>query len=106
MLLADKESLVAESKVRLLNIQNIELDYHVDNCLSIGLQAALIGGMAYNGVIEIDDAWLRDNQPLRCAYYVVTYVAFFAEVMTRPANRTNRSRARHSAMLGSADVMC
>ena len=74
MLYADKEYLRAGAKVDLLNIQHLELQYHVDNCLAIGLQATLIAGLSYYGIMEIDDSKLKGTY-LRLAYYTVTYLS-------------------------------
>ena len=74
MLHADKDQLRAGAKVSLLGIQNLELEYHVDNCLNIGLQATIVAGLSYYGIMEIDDAQLK-GEIVRLAYYLVTYVS-------------------------------
>ena len=98
MLLADKEQVVADTKararrsttrarsvssppvlcllfqVRLLNVQQLELDYHLSRCLTLGLQATLAAALTYNGIIEIDDAAVRGPM-LRLGYYTVTYAS-------------------------------
>ena len=74
MMLADKEQMRAEAKVSLVKLQQLELDYHVDNCLSIGLQSCIIAGLAYYGTMEIDDSSLKGYY-IRLAYYTVTYIS-------------------------------
>ena len=73
-MLADKEQMRADTKVSLVKLQQLELDYHVDNCLSIGLQACIIAGLAYYGIMEIDDSSLKGFN-IRLAYYTVTYIS-------------------------------
>ena len=56
MLQADKEKVVADSRVSLLSVQQAELDFHVSRCLTLGLQSTLVAALTYNGIIEIDDS--------------------------------------------------
>ena len=44
-------------QVELLGLQEKELQFHLNNCLAIALQAAIVGGMGYIGLIEIQ--WHR-----------------------------------------------
>ncbi len=62
MLSAQKAQLQTALQVNLLSITEKELSYHVSNCLSIGLQAAIIASFSYNGVVEVTlheaDDWI------------------------------------------------
>ena len=80
MLHADKEALLTDARVRMLTIQQSELNYHVMRCLSLGLQSTLVAALMYNGIIEIDDTAVRGPM-LRRAYYMVTYSATFIELV-------------------------
>ena len=53
MLAVDKRAVEATLQVRLLRIQELELDFHSGNALSIGLQAAIVASFSYNGIIEV-----------------------------------------------------
>ena len=45
MLQADKEKVVADSRVSLLSVQQAELDFHVSRCLTLGLQSTLVAAL-------------------------------------------------------------
>ena len=79
MLHTSKEQIQAGSKLRLLEIQQLELDYHVHNCFSIGTMAAIIAAFAYNGIIEIRQ--IEGSNMMQIAYYVPTYCCTLVELL-------------------------
>ena len=80
MLLADKCALERNLKVNLLSIREKELNYYTQNCLSVGTQAALLAGFAYQGLTQVaiphERAYL-----LKLAYILVTTVAMCLELI-------------------------
>ena len=88
MLHASKEHIAADLKVREFEIQQLELDLHVSNCLSVGLMAAIIASFSYNGIIQPPhgfDKWSGYEEKyglvLPTAYYVVTYIVTFVQLV-------------------------
>ena len=65
MLLADKRDLQNSLKVSLLQIEEKELNFYTNNCMTVGTQAALLAGFAFAAVVEIryDDV-IVENQVL------------------------------------------
>ena len=54
MLLADKRDLQNSLKVSLLQIEEKELNYYTTNCMTVGTQAAMLAGFAFQALIEVD----------------------------------------------------
>jgi hypothetical protein len=82
MLDASKEVVRADLKVKEFQIQQMELDFYVENCFSIGLQAAIVASFSYNGIIEIETIEAEKvGVTLAAAYYGVTYAVTFVEVL-------------------------
>ena len=79
MLHGEKAHVQAGSKVKVLEIQKMELDFHVNNCFSIGLQAAIVASLSYNGIIEIKD--IPGGNIEHILYYGVTYASVVVELL-------------------------
>ena len=54
MLYADKRALETKLQVSLLSIREKELTFYTQNCMTVGTQAALLAGFAYNSIIQVD----------------------------------------------------
>jgi hypothetical protein len=54
MLYADKRALETKLQVSLLSIREKELNFYTQNCRTVGTQAALLAGFAYNSIIQVD----------------------------------------------------
>ena len=52
MLLADKRDLQNSLKVSLLQIEEKELNFYTNNCMTVGTQAALLAGFGFAAIIE------------------------------------------------------
>ena len=56
MLLADKRELQNNLKVSLLQIEEKELNYYTTNCMTVGTQAAMLGGFAFAALMKVETA--------------------------------------------------
>lgn len=77
MLHAVKRVIETELKVSVLQIRQRELDFYVQNCLLVNMQATLLFGFSYAGFISVPpDA----HSKLKLAYILVTTAAMSCEV--------------------------
>ena len=91
MLLADKRDLQNSLKVSLLQIEEKELNFYTNNCMTVGTQAALLAGFAFAAVVEIryDDV-IVENQVLdahqktvlQVLWFVTTVIAMICEIFS------------------------
>jgi hypothetical protein len=84
MLLADKRDLQNSLKVSLLQIEEKELNYYTQNCMTVGTQAALLAGFAFAAIIEDRfTAVAADSQKIvQSGWYIVTTIAMALQILT------------------------
>ena len=91
MLLADKRDLQNSLKLSLIQIEEKELNYYTNNCMTIGTQAAMLTGFAFAALVEVKlDDYLRlaesqgylFEQVLMCAWYLCAMLAGLLEMFT------------------------
>ena len=91
MLLADKRDLQNSLKLSLIQIEEKELNYYTNNCMTIGTQAAMLTGFAFAALVEVKlDDYLRlaesqgylFEQVLMCVWYLCAMLAGLLEMFT------------------------
>lgn len=92
MLLADKRDLQNSLKVSLLQIEEKELNFYFNNCVTVGTQAALLAGFTFSAIIEINvqqvlasdevvaEAGTTGTQTLQVIWFVATAMAMILEI--------------------------
>ena len=85
MLLADKRELQNNLKVSLLQIEEKELNFYTNNCMTVGTQAALLSGFGFTAIIEVDlfkfqTAAHLDRTVLKTCWFAVTVIAMILEI--------------------------
>ena len=105
MLLADKRDLQNSLKLSLIQIEEKELNYYTNNCMTIGTQAAMLTGFAFAALVEVKlDDYLRlaesqgylFEQVLMCLWYLCAMLAV-APALHRPSTR-QAYFCRHAAV--------